>query len=158
VSTKKVTIRRMQSVLVSEVCEVPESYVAHRKIRTPRDARDALAFLTNRTKEEVWALYLDGRHSLICIEQVSVGTATASLIHPREVFGPALRHGACAVVVAHNHPSGDPEPSAEDRGVTERLHIAGEMLGVPLLDHIVIGQGDTFVSMRGRGAWKDEAR
>ena len=122
-------------------------------IRTPRDAFEIVhSALHARDRETVMALYLDGRHRLLMLHEVSVGTATASLIHPREVFGPALRVGACAVVVAHNHPSGDPEPSSEDRGVTERLFAAGELVGVPLLDHIVVG-GASFVSLRGRGAW-----
>ena len=127
--------------------------LARAPVRTPRDAFELVAgTLHGRDREVVVALYLDGRHRLLQLHEVSVGTATASLIHPREVFGPALRAGACAVVIAHNHPSGDPEPSAEDHGVTERLLAAGELVGVPLLDHIVVG-GATFVSLRGRGAW-----
>ena len=127
-------------------------------VRTPRDAFELVHdLLHGRDRETVVALYLDGRHRLLQRHEVSIGTATASLIHPREVFGPALRSGACAVVVAHNHPSGDPEPSAEDQGVTERLVAAGELVGVPLLDHIVVG-GSAFVSLRGRGAWVAGAR
>jgi DNA repair protein RadC len=127
--------------------------ISRAPIRTPRDAFELVhVALAGRDRETVIALYLDGRHRLLQLHVVSVGTATASLIHPREVFGPALRAGACAIVVAHNHPSGDPEPSAEDRGVTERLFAAGELVGVPLLDHLVVG-GSAFVSLRGRGAW-----
>lgn len=127
-------------------------------LRTPRDAFDWLAPLFDGLdRETVVAMYLDGRHRLIQRHEVSVGTATASLLHPREVFGPALRLRACAVVVAHNHPSGDPEPSAEDRGVTERLQAAGELVGVPLLDHLVVAGGE-FVSLRGRGAWSERPR
>lgn len=122
-------------------------------VRTPRDAFELVhELLLGRDRETVVALYLDGRHRLLQRHEVSIGTATASLIHPREVFGPGLRLGACALVIAHNHPSGDPEPSAEDRGVTERLQAAGELVGIPLLDHIVVG-GSSFVSLRGRGAW-----
>ncbi len=131
--------------------------VTRTPIWTPRDAFELVhVMFQGRDRETVVALYLDGRHRLLQLHEVSVGTATASLIHPREVFGPALRAGACAVVVAHNHPSGDPEPSAEDRGVTERLFAAGELVGVPLLDHLVVG-GATFVSLRGRGAWANGA-
>lgn len=147
--TKTVSIRRVRSTLVDEVCEVPASYVARKVIRTPSDTHDVLAFLANRPKEEVWALYLDGRHALIGMEQVSVGTATTSMVHPREVFGPALRLGAIAVVAAHNHPSGDCQPSEEDRSVTERLFHAGTLLGVTLLDHIVICTNG-FYSIRSR--------
>ena len=72
---------------------------------------------------------------------MSEGTLSTSLVHPREVFGPALRGGAAAVIVAHNHPSGDPRPSAEDVSVTRRLQETGRLVGIPLLDHVVIGDG-----------------
>ena len=93
------------------------------------------------------ALLLDGRHRVRRFELVARGTLTASLVHPREVFGPALREAAAAVLVAHNHPSGDPSPSAEDHAVTRRLGRAARLLGVPLLDHLVLG-GGTFRSLR----------
>jgi DNA repair protein RadC len=73
-------------------------------------------------------------------ELVSQGTLTASLVHPREVFRPALRESAAALVLVHNHPSGDPTPSREDREITERLMRAGEILGIPVLDHVVVAE------------------
>ena len=100
-------------------------------------------------KETFHVLLLDTRRRLLERERVSEGTLTTSLVHPREVFAPALRRAAAAVVVAHNHPSGDPEPSAEDRAVTRRLIDAGRLLGVPLLDHVVLG-ADRWVSLRER--------
>jgi DNA repair protein RadC len=100
-------------------------------------------------KETFHTLFLDTRHRLLGRVRVSEGTLTSSLVHPREVFAPALRRAAASVVVAHNHPSGDPEPSAEDEAVTRRLLEAGRLLGVPLLDHVVLGQG-AWVSMRER--------
>ena len=86
------------------------------------------------------ALYLDAKGGLLEWQQISVGTLTASLVHPREVFSPAVRLRAAAVVVAHNHPSGDPEPSAEDRATTRRLQRAGRLLGIELLDHVVVAE------------------
>ncbi|MCA9573523.1 MAG: JAB domain-containing protein, partial [Myxococcales bacterium] len=80
---------------------------------------------------------------------VSVGTLTTSLVHPREVFGPALSDAAAALIVVHNHPSGDPSPSQEDVEITKRLIEVGRLLGVPLLDHVVVGEG-RFVSLRER--------
>ncbi len=74
-------------------------------------------------------------------------------VHPREVFGPAVRLGAAAVIVAHNHPMGDPTPSAEDFAVTRRLKEAGDVIGIPVLDHIVIGKGERFSSLRESVAW-----
>jgi DNA repair protein RadC len=100
-------------------------------------------------KETFHALLLDTRHRLLERVRVSEGTLTTSLVHPREVFAPALRRAAAAVVVAHNHPSGDPEPSAEDQAVTRRLIEAGRLLGVPLLDHVVLGSPG-WVSLRER--------
>lgn len=104
-------------------------------------------------RETFHGLYLDARHRLLECRCVSVGTLTASLVHPREVLGPAVRLAAAAFVVAHNHPSGDPEPSAEDRRVTTRLAEAGELLGIPLIDHVVVGDPG-FVSLRRRGFLK----
>jgi DNA repair protein RadC len=83
-------------------------------------------------------LYLNARHELIHKEIVSIGTANASIVHPRDVFVPALLHNAVAVIVAHNHPSGDATPSPEDRDVTHRLKEAGKLLGISVLDHIII--------------------
>ena len=108
-----------------------------------RSARAVLRLLEDELRglerEHFWALLLDGKHGLRRVELISVGTLTTSLVHPREVFRPALREAAAAVVCAHNHPSGDPEPSAEDLEVTRRLLDAGRLLGVPLLDHVVLG-------------------
>jgi DNA repair protein RadC len=99
--------------------------------------------------ETFHVLLLDGKHALRRRELVSTGTLTSSLVHPREVFRPAVREGAAAILCAHNHPSGDPEPSPEDIEVTGRLIRAGKLLGIPLIDHVVIGDG-RFVSLRDR--------
>jgi DNA repair protein RadC len=100
-------------------------------------------------KETFHVLLLDGKHRLRSVQRVSEGTLTTSLVHPREVFRPAIQGAAAAVVVVHNHPSGDPEPSREDLEVTRRLARAGRLVGIPLLDHVVIGQG-AHVSIRDR--------
>ncbi len=100
-------------------------------------------------RETFHALLLDGKHRLQRRHRVSEGTLTSSLVHPREVFGPALRESAAALIVVHNHPSGDPEPSAEDVAVTRRLIEAGQLLGVPLLDHVVVA-AEGYVSIRER--------
>jgi len=100
-------------------------------------------------QESFHVLALDGRHALLGRFEVSRGTLTTSLVHPREVFRPAIARGAAAVIGAHNHPSGDPEPSADDLAVTRRLIEAGRLLGIPLLDHVVLGAG-RHVSLRSR--------
>ena len=89
-------------------------------------------------REHFITVLVNGRHHPIGYQVVAVGTATASLVHPREVFQAAVGAGAVAIVVAHNHPSGDPSPSAEDRSVTKRLVEAGNLLGIRVLDHVVV--------------------
>jgi DNA repair protein RadC len=91
-------------------------------------------------RERFLTLLLDGRHKAIGLEEVSVGTATASLVHPREIFKGIILANAVAFILVHNHPSGDPSPSREDREVTERLKKASELMGIKLLDHIVFGK------------------
>lgn len=90
-------------------------------------------------RESFYAVLLDVRHRVLACHVVSTGGIDAAPVHPREVFSPAVRDGAAAVVVAHNHPSGDPTPSAEDRLVTARLREAGALVGIDLLDHLVVG-------------------
>jgi DNA repair protein RadC len=91
--------------------------------------------------ETFWAILLDARGRPLGEVQVAQGTLTACLVHPREVFAPAIRARAASVIVVHNHPSGDPEPSPEDWLLTERLAEVGQLLGIPLLDHLVIARG-----------------
>lgn len=90
------------------------------------------------------AIYLNVRNRELACETVSIGTLTASLIHPREVFGPAIATLAAGLVLAHNHPSGDPSPSREDRDITRRLAQAGGILGIPLIDHVIISESGYF--------------
>jgi DNA repair protein RadC len=87
--------------------------------------------------ERFFVILLDARGRAIGRHEVARGTLTACLVHPREVFGPAIRARAASVIVAHNHPSGDPTPSAEDVALTERLASAGDLLGIPLVDHVI---------------------
>jgi len=90
--------------------------------------------------ERVWVLCLDRKNKLIRAEAVTSGTATGSLVHPREVFRPAIRHGSSAVIMAHNHPSGDPSPSSADIRATKKIHHAAEHIGIDLLDHVILGE------------------
>ena len=107
-------------------------------IASPRDAVLLLADLRTARREEIVVLMLDARHRPIARETVAVGTVNASRLAPRDVFGPALRRDAVAVIIGHNHPSGDPSPSRADRVVTAALRGAGDLLGVPVLDHIIV--------------------
>jgi DNA repair protein RadC len=99
--------------------------------------------------EKCWVLCLNRRNRLLGLHEISSGTATSSLLHPREVFRQALRHAASAVIVAHNHPSGDPAPSHADRAVTRQLAEAGRVVGVELLDHVVVGRPESDPAAKG---------
>lgn len=96
-------------------------------------------------REEFIAVLLDGKGRVMGFNTVSVGSLTASLVHPREVFKAAIIANAATLILVHNHPSGDPEPSAEDVALTRRLKEAGDLLGIRILDHVVIGD-DRYVS------------
>ena len=124
-------------------------------VRGPADVHGHFhARLREATQEEFHVLLLDGRHRVLRDALVSRGTLTASLVHPREVFREALREPAAAVVLMHNHPSGDPTPSGEDWQVTRRLARAGELLGIPVIDHVVVADGG-WASLRETGAFED---
>lgn len=124
-------------------------------IGTPQDAA---AFLMPRLryagKEQVAVVLLDAKNRVLGTEIISEGSLTESVVHPREVFQPAIMHHAASVVIAHNHPSGDPNPSREDRKVTSLLRQAGQTLGIPVLDHVIIGDG-TYYSFKEYGTLTD---
>ncbi len=111
-----------------------------RKISSPADVLPLVYHLADRPQEQFVALSLNGAHEVIRLRVVSVGLVNRTLVHPREIFAGALTDRAAALVCAHNHPSGNLLPSAEDHEVTSRLHQSGEILGIPLLDHIIFSQ------------------
>jgi len=104
-------------------------------------------------KEEFHVLLLDAKNRKIRDVRVSEGSLTSSLVHPREVFNPVIRESAAAVVLVHNHPSGDPTPSQEDLHITRRLRDVGDIMGVRVLDHLIIGKGK-YVSFVDDGYWE----
>lgn len=121
------------------------------RIGSPEDAAELLVpALLDRDRERCLALLLDTKHRLLASVTVSVGSLDRTFMAPREVYRDALLANAAAVVLGHNHPSGDPEPSRDDEQVTRRLARAGELLGVDLLDHLVVG-GRRWVSLARRG-------
>ena len=113
----------------------------------PAVARFIRGVVGSDAREHFVSILLDARYRPIAYQVTSIGTATASLVHPREVFQVAVGLGACGLIVAHNHPSGDPSPSPEDQTVTERLAKAGELIGIRLLDSVVVTDSD-WVSIR----------
>jgi DNA repair protein RadC len=119
-----------------------------------RSSQDAFEHFHERfcdyRREVFLALLLDSKNRLIREVQISEGSLSASIVHPREVFAPVLKESAAAVLFVHNHPSGDPTPSREDIEITERLKQVGDLMGVRVLDHVIIGNGE-YVSLADRG-------
>ena len=124
------------------VCLVPDRRHAGPLVLI-RDSTSAAAalrpFFAELDREQFLVCCLDAKHAIIGINVVSIGSLTLSIVHPREVFKPAILLNACGIIAAHNHPSGDPSPSPEDRTLTARLREAGELLGITLLDHLILG-------------------
>jgi len=143
----------------AKACEVVACFELGRRILkdkksmlflTPKDVWERCADIRNRKKEHFVVFYLNARSQEIQRETVSIGTLTQSLVHPREVFEGAIIHAAAQVLVAHNHPSEEAEPSAYDAEVTQRLRSAGTLLGIELVDHIIVTKKECF-SMKENG-------
>jgi DNA repair protein RadC len=120
-----------------------------KSITAPRDvAAIAPVFIATWIRENFLVYHLDARGCLIGVDQVSVGTDTAALIHPKQVYAGAFHLGSNAIVCVHNHPSGNVSPSSEDKSVTRRLATAGEILGIRLFDHVIINHEGDFHSIK----------
>ncbi len=118
------------------------------KIEGPEDvARYASPILRFEQKEHFLVLLLDVRNRVLAMPTISIGSLTASVAHPREIFREAIRYSAANMILIHNHPSGDPTPSREDVQLTKQMMKAGEIMGIPVLDHVIIA-GDGFLSLK----------
>jgi DNA repair protein RadC len=126
-----------------------ERPVSGHAIRGPEDVLAQVRDLPRARREHFVVLLLNARHELQCRETVSIGSLNASIVHPREVFLPAILHSAASVILVHNHPSGDPEPSDEDVSITRRLVEVGELVGIGVLDHVIVAARGV-VSLRSR--------
>lgn len=134
-----------------KINEVASDYISGRaRFTSSREVFALFNFLKYETKEHFLALHLDSKNRILCLDKVSSGSLNASIVHPREVFKTALLSSAAAILFVHNHPSGNPEPSREDLELTARLKQAGDLLGLRVLDHIIIGE-DRYVSMADQG-------
>lgn len=122
----------------------------------PQDCADNLMNeLRYLEHEEFWCIALNAKNKAIAKEMLFKGSLTGSVIHPREIYRFAILNNAAAIVVAHNHPSGDPHPSREDNRITKGIYKSGEIIGIPLLDHIIIGDG-TYYSYQEEGKLKGD--
>jgi DNA repair protein RadC len=148
-------IKKIPGIKTAKACQILACFELARRlasykvssvqIKTPKDVVMLLKPSMQYHKKEYFiGLYLNTRHFIIRNEPISIGTLDTSLLHPREVFGPALTDGASSIIIVHNHPSGNPEPSDEDKKVTLALSSAGKIVGIQLIDHIIIGEQGYF--------------
>jgi DNA repair protein RadC len=136
--------------------ELSRRYSKELGVKLPRFSNSQTVFLhfrewfLGKQQEELWIAVLDMKNQLILKQEISKGTLNGSPVHPREVFAVAIRHSGAGIILLHNHPSGDPAPSAEDRKVTLQIAEAGKLMGIPLLDHIVVGN-ERYYSFKDAG-------
>jgi len=150
-TTKTLRMRVMRPVYSREVLrEDLPVYIATKRYSSPQQVFEMFRDLILETKEHFLCLHLDGKNRIICLDRVSVGSLNQCLVNVREVLKSALLSSAAAILFVHNHPTGDPNPSGEDLDITKRLKAAAELIGVPVLDHIIIGEGQ-YVSFVERG-------
>ena len=154
IASKPRTIKFRQIKAVYETLTVKEDITNYLKpnqrYTAPRQVFDTFSFLMQETKEMFITLHLDGKNRIICMDLVSIGSLNQSIVHPREVFKTALLSNAAAVILVHQHPTGDPTASSEDISITRRLKEAGEIMGIKVLDHIIVGEGE-YLSFVERG-------
>ncbi|MGD0355078.1 MAG: DNA repair protein RadC [Dehalococcoidia bacterium] len=134
---------------LSKRMDAPD-YKKGRPVKSPEEAVDSIrSMLKGKKKEHFYLLCLDTRNRVTNVDQISIGNLDSSIVHPREVFKTAISCLAASVIFVHNHPSGDLEPSSEDINLTKRLTEAGELVGIPVLDHIIVCDKD-FTSLKSR--------
>jgi len=153
ITSKPRTIRFKQIKAVYETMTVKEDITNYLKpgsrFTAPQQVYETFNFLMKETKEMFLTLHLDGKNRIIAMDLVSVGSLNQSIVHPREVFKTALLSNAASIILIHQHPTGDPNPSSEDLAITRRLKEAGELMGIKVLDHIIIGE--SYLSFVERG-------
>ena len=145
------TKRQLQKLsLLNEVIRRKPSDYRGKKVGQPKDIAEILIDMIGyKEKEHFCISILDTKNQIIEIKIISVGNLNASIVHPREVFAEAIKHRANSIILGHNHPSGDPSPSTEDINITHRLIDAGNILGIKVLDHIIVG-GENYISFKKR--------
>lgn len=143
--------KRVDLVWVKLVKEGSILY-GERRITHPRSAIDLVrVFLADVDREVVVVCCLNTKNEPTHLSIVSIGSLSASVLHPREVFKAAILANAAGIILFHNHPSGDPTPSKEDILISKKIFKGGDMLGIPLLDHLILGESDSFVSLKENG-------
>jgi len=149
-NNNQLKIKTIKAVYEIHVVQDEECNWINRPYQTANDVVEMFKHLKCETKEYFIVLHLDAKNKLLCKDEVSVGSLTASIVSPREVMKSALLSSAASIILIHNHPSGDPTPSREDREITQRLVDGAKLLGIRVLDHVIIGD-DTHYSFADRG-------
>lgn len=149
-STKTLRLKVIRPVYETLIVKegLPD-YMADKRINSSADVYHLFSFLANETKEHFIAIHLDTKNKILCIDRVSTGSLSCSVVHPREVMKSVLLSSAAALVLVHNHPSLCAEPSREDLDLTRRLKDCCELMGIRLLDHIIIGSSHVSLADRG---------
>ncbi|MFA4930945.1 MAG: DNA repair protein RadC [Patescibacteria group bacterium] len=159
IATNVAQLRNIKDLGLAKACEIVACIELGKRllkdkpaqlILSAQDVWDRCGDIRPHKKEHFVVFYLDNRHQEIKRDTVSIGTLTASLVHPREVFEPAISHSAAHILVAHNHPSGELQPSTDDIEITRRLIEAGKILGIELLDHVIVTR-HKWLSMKKEG-------
>jgi DNA repair protein RadC len=132
-------MQTLKVVRTGRISDVTTSYTAPEKVFHLLNKA-----MSGLDRECFMVLHLDSKKHIICKETVSIGSLDQSVVHPREVFKAACINGSAGLILAHNHPSGDPRPSQEDIAITERLRACGQLLGIEVIDHIIVGDGSYF--------------
>ena len=152
----KATFKELKNTFglgAAKACEIVACFELSRRLLknkksvlllSPKDVWKELKDIRSNRKEHFVIFFLDARNQEIKREIISIGSLNANLVHPREVFEPAVKHIAAQIIVAHNHPSGNSEPSEDDLEITKRLVKSGEILGIEVLDHIIVTKNDFF--------------
>lgn len=149
-NNKTIRLRCLRAVFELQVVrENASAYLDGRRYTTPSQVYELFQDMSRDSKEHFLCLHLDGKNRIVCFDRVSVGSLNQSIVHPREVFKAAILSSAAAVLLVHNHPTGDPAPSQEDRDVTRRLVEVGQLVGIRVLDHVIVGEGYYSFSEQG---------
>lgn len=131
--------------------DICKAKIKLKRVRSPQDVATLLSpEMKDLDREYFKVILLNTKNSILCIETIAIGSLNAAIVHPREIFKIACLHSAAGIIIVHNHPSGNPDPSREDADLTCRFAKCGELMGIDLIDHVIIG-GDSFVSMREKG-------
>lgn len=147
---KQLKSKRVDIVSIKMIKESSFLY-QNRRISSPKDVVELLrGFLEGADREQFITCCMDTKNQPTSINVVSVGTINSSLVHPREVFKTAILGNSSSIIVAHNHPSGDPLPSKEDIDITQRLKEAGKIIGIDIIDHVIIGD-NRYISLKEKG-------